>query len=76
MKEAVKQALAGNTRILAVLLDKLAPSLKSVEIKGSSQLPTMILVSSSTDPQIINQLKANVVEGQLAHPLPKELEQK
>lgn len=87
MKAAIKECLGypdkdgeptktPNTRIMAVLLDKLAPSLKSVEIKGQDKLPTMILVSSSTDPQIINQLKGSIVEHQAALPLPKEYEQK
>lgn len=81
MKQAIKEALghpdrAGNptkpinTRVLSALLDKMAPSLKSVEIKGSESLPTMILINSNTSPELIKQIKGDVIEQQHENPVP------
>ena len=49
-----------NTRILNTLLDKIKPSLKSVEYKGASQLPTMILINSDTPTRVIEGIKAQL----------------
>ena len=40
-----------------MLLDKLTPSLKSVEVKSSGQLPTMNHVVSNTPVSIIKELQ-------------------
>ena len=58
--KAGKPTQKPNIRVLTVLLDKLAPSLKAVGLKTDSQLPTMILVGSDTNPAVLNALKTKV----------------
>ena len=62
MQKAVNVALGQNgekysSRILGLLLDKIKPSLKSIEYKGQSQLPTMILINSDTNPRVIEAIQ-------------------
>ena len=64
-----------NTRILNTLLDKIKPSLKSVEYRGQQQLPTMILVGNNTPTDVLNAIKdsqSNMETRQVIDVLPEE----
>ena len=79
MQKAVNVALGQNgekysSRILGILLDKIKPSLKSIEYKGQSQLPTMILINSDTNPRVIEAIQdqLNTETKQLIESPPEE----
>jgi hypothetical protein len=80
MQKAVDVALGQNgekysSRILGALLDKITPSLKSVEFKGNSQLPTMVLVGNNTPKEVLQAIRdstASTETRQIIDAIPEE----
>ena len=49
-----------NNRMLQTLVSKLAPDLKSIEIKDNNSLPTMIIMGAGTPQHVIDSVRATV----------------